>query len=247
MDTKTTQLSQRRWQKREDVLLESTSSALITTVRLSIVSSPKQRDNEPLREFMKTFNKESLMVQDLTMDLKVLILLNSLRPGNFRSKLSRSPPKTIKELRIMAEKYTNEEEFVRMKEQGMTSKTFGTQKEKKDHKGTSVGGSSLLGRPSADGSSPAKGPSTGGSSPRGGSLAGGFLPRGGLLAGGSSPPGGPPSGGPSTGGSSPPRGPSTGGSSPLEGPSAGGSLPPGGPSTGGSSPPGGPPSGGPFL
>ncbi|PIN02343.1 hypothetical protein CDL12_25146 [Handroanthus impetiginosus] len=83
---------------------------------------------------MERFNKESLMVQDLTVDLKVSILLNSLRTGNFRSKLSRSPPKTIEELMVMAEKYRNEEEFIRMKEQGMTSKVFGPQKEKKDHR-----------------------------------------------------------------------------------------------------------------
>ncbi|PIN07321.1 hypothetical protein CDL12_20112 [Handroanthus impetiginosus] len=96
--------------------------------------SIQQKENEPLREFMDRFNTESLLVQDLKADLIVSILLNSLLPGSFRSKLSRSPPKSIEELMIMSEKYINEEEFNKMKEQGGPPKNNVFQKEKKELK-----------------------------------------------------------------------------------------------------------------
>ncbi|PIN21071.1 hypothetical protein CDL12_06239 [Handroanthus impetiginosus] len=54
----------------------------------------QQRDDKPLREFKERFNNELLVGQKLTVDLKVSILLNNLRHENFRSKLSRNPPKT---------------------------------------------------------------------------------------------------------------------------------------------------------
>ncbi|PIN13714.1 hypothetical protein CDL12_13664 [Handroanthus impetiginosus] len=78
--------------------------------------SIQQKEDEPLREFIDRFNTESLMVQDLRMDLVVAILMNSLQPGSFRSKLSRSPPRSMEELMIMSEKYINEEEFSKMKD-----------------------------------------------------------------------------------------------------------------------------------
>ncbi|PIN10946.1 hypothetical protein CDL12_16462 [Handroanthus impetiginosus] len=78
--------------------------------------SIQQKEDEPLREFIDRFNTESLMVQDLRMDLVVAVLMNSLQPSSFRSKLSRSPPRSMEELMIMSEKYINEEEFSTMKD-----------------------------------------------------------------------------------------------------------------------------------
>ncbi|PIN16594.1 hypothetical protein CDL12_10755 [Handroanthus impetiginosus] len=91
----------------------------------SLVLGTVQKKDEPFQEFMDRFNIENLLVQDLKVDLVVSILLNSLHPGSFRLKLSRSLTKFMEELMIMFEKYINEEEF---------NKTMEHRKEKKEQR-----------------------------------------------------------------------------------------------------------------
>ncbi|KAL2231036.1 UNVERIFIED_CONTAM: hypothetical protein Sindi_1698000 [Sesamum indicum] len=76
----------------------------------------RQREDEPLNNFMGRFNNETLEVQELRIDMIVSILIHGLRKGPFTSALARDPPGDVEQLMALAQKYIDEEEMNAMKD-----------------------------------------------------------------------------------------------------------------------------------
>ncbi|KAL2234291.1 UNVERIFIED_CONTAM: Retrovirus-related Pol polyprotein from transposon [Sesamum indicum] len=76
----------------------------------------RQRNDEPLKNFMGRFNNETLEVPDLRIDMMISILIHGLKKGAFASALARDPPSDVEQLMNLAQKYIDEEEMNAMKD-----------------------------------------------------------------------------------------------------------------------------------
>ena len=64
-----------------------------------------QCHGESLRDFLERYNAETLFVEELQTQAAILTLLNGLRPGPFKTSLSKRPPRSPEEIHIRAKKY----------------------------------------------------------------------------------------------------------------------------------------------
>ena len=70
-----------------------------------------QRQNESLRDFLKRYNAETLLVNNVQTQAAILTLLNGLRPWPFKTSLSKRPLELPEEIQTRAEKYIFLEEI----------------------------------------------------------------------------------------------------------------------------------------
>lgn len=70
----------------------------------------KQEREESLRNYITRFNKEALQVDDTNDKVILTTLMGGLQPSRFMFSLSKSPPNTLEELMVKAEKHINAEE-----------------------------------------------------------------------------------------------------------------------------------------
>ncbi|XP_025630696.1 uncharacterized protein [Arachis hypogaea] len=76
----------------------------------------KQEVEEPLRNYMKRFNKACLEIQDLPTEAIIMGLVNGLREGSFSQSISKRQPTSLNDVQERAEKYINIEENARLRE-----------------------------------------------------------------------------------------------------------------------------------
>ncbi|XP_016192818.1 uncharacterized protein LOC107633732 [Arachis ipaensis] len=76
----------------------------------------KQEVGEPLRDYIKRFNKACLEIQDLPTEAIIMGLVNGLREGPFSQSISKRHPTSLSDVQERAEKYINIEENARLRE-----------------------------------------------------------------------------------------------------------------------------------
>ena len=64
----------------------------------------KQKENEPLREYLERFNNEVTKIEDLNIDTAVQALRRGTTMGRLTDKIYAKPPKTYQDLMLMAQK-----------------------------------------------------------------------------------------------------------------------------------------------
>lgn len=77
----------------------------------------KQKENEPLRSYIKRFTTATLEVPITSEEILVSALVQGLREGEFFKNLSLEPPSTFNALLEKAEKYINLEDAQRAKKE----------------------------------------------------------------------------------------------------------------------------------
>ena len=70
-----------------------------------------QCQGELLRDYLESFNAETLLVEDLNTQVAVLTLLNGLCPESFKDLLSKRPAKIMDEIQMRVKKYIYLEEI----------------------------------------------------------------------------------------------------------------------------------------
>ncbi|XP_015962360.1 uncharacterized protein LOC107486329 [Arachis duranensis] len=76
----------------------------------------KQEVKEPLRDYMKRFNKACLEIQDLPTEAVIMGLVNGLREGPFSQSISKRHPTSLSDVQERVEKYINIEKNARLQE-----------------------------------------------------------------------------------------------------------------------------------
>ncbi|XP_072073773.1 uncharacterized protein [Arachis hypogaea] len=76
----------------------------------------KQEVGEPLRDYMKRFNKACLEIQDLSTEAVIIGLVNGLQEDPFSQSISKRNPTSLSDVQERAEKYINMEENARLRE-----------------------------------------------------------------------------------------------------------------------------------
>ncbi|XP_015934896.1 uncharacterized protein LOC107460979 [Arachis duranensis] len=76
----------------------------------------KQEVGEPLRDYMKRFNKACLEIQDMPTETVIMGLVNGLREGLFSQSISKRHSTSLNDVQERAEKYINMEKNARLRE-----------------------------------------------------------------------------------------------------------------------------------
>ena len=79
--------------------------------------SIRQRQDEPLREFVTRFNNETLQVKDFNHIVAIAAFTNDLRDKDFTKSLIKKPPKVFADLLLRAKKYINTKKAMAIKYQ----------------------------------------------------------------------------------------------------------------------------------
>ncbi|KAG8367016.1 hypothetical protein BUALT_Bualt16G0028500 [Buddleja alternifolia] len=77
--------------------------------------SIRQKDDENLRSFVDRFNDKALVVQGLTNEIKINLMINALKMGPFSDALIRDRPSDMEELMVIAQNYIYAEEMNELK------------------------------------------------------------------------------------------------------------------------------------
>lgn len=75
----------------------------------------RQKDNEPLRAFLKLFTTAKLESPDASEDLTMSAFIQGLKEGELHTSLIKKAPRSIDDLLQRATKYVNLEEAVKLK------------------------------------------------------------------------------------------------------------------------------------
>ncbi|XP_072084714.1 uncharacterized protein [Arachis hypogaea] len=74
----------------------------------------KQEIGEPMRDYMKRFNKACFDIKDLPTEAVIMDLVNGLREGPFSQSISKRHPTSLSDVQERVEKYINMEENARL-------------------------------------------------------------------------------------------------------------------------------------
>ena len=76
----------------------------------------KQRENEALRSYITSFNKEALSIDEANDNILVVAFTNGSRKGKFLFFLYKNDPKTMSDVLYRATKYINAEDVLLARE-----------------------------------------------------------------------------------------------------------------------------------
>ena len=80
--------------------------------------SIRQRQDEPLREFVTRFNNETLQVKEFDHTIAIAAFTSGLRDKDFTKSFTKKSPKVFVNLLLIDEKYINAEKAMAIKYQG---------------------------------------------------------------------------------------------------------------------------------
>nr|XP_025692712.1 uncharacterized protein LOC112794967 [Arachis hypogaea] len=94
----------------------------------------EQADRERLRTYMERFNKACIDIQNLSTEVAIMGLINSLREGSLSQSISKKHLTSLNEVQDQAEKYINMEENSRLGEAFKTSFSYPSRDKDKEPK-----------------------------------------------------------------------------------------------------------------
>ncbi|KAL0401392.1 UNVERIFIED_CONTAM: hypothetical protein Slati_4169100 [Sesamum latifolium] len=99
----------------------------------SFLFTIRQKENEPLRDYMQRFVKAVHEVQHVNHELLAIIIQQNLSPGRFKESIAGKPPSTMEDLLMRSQKYIRIEES-NASNPSLSGKRKGQEEEKESKK-----------------------------------------------------------------------------------------------------------------